>query len=215
MEPTQPQPDEAQTAPWLAPQPTLPPKERRSWKRLALPAAVAAGGLLLGAAAGAGIMAAVSDPTQSEEYAAQVKRLADARETIQAREARNDELADQVTEAEDEMNAAKDAAAEDRAELDERERDVEAREAAVTATEQQIAARSIGTGIWTVGVDVEPGTYRVDEALTGYCYWGIYTSGTNGDDILENDGPTGGFPTVTLSVGQDFENSGCGTFVKQ
>jgi hypothetical protein len=72
-------------------------------------------------------------------------------------------------------------------------------------------------GIWTVGVDIEPGTYRTAEAITGtgYCYWAIYTSGTDGDDIIENDGPEGGCPTVTLSAGQDFENSGCGTFVKQ
>ena len=89
------------------------------------------------------------------------------------------------------------------------------REKAVTAVEDRIAATSIGEGIWTVGVDVKPGTYRTKEALSGYCYWAIYRSGTNGDDIVENDGPEGGFPTVTLSAGQDFENSGCGTFVKQ
>ncbi len=58
-------------------------------------------------------------------------------------------------------------------------------------------------------------TDRVTEPLTGYCYWGIYTSDTNGSDIVDNDGPDGGFPTVTLSAGQDFENSGCGAFVKQ
>ena len=85
----------------------------------------------------------------------------------------------------------------------------------MAAVEQRIAATSIGEGIWSVGVDIEPGTYRTAQPLSGYCYWGIYRSGTNGDDIVENDGPTGGYPTVTLSPGQDFENSGCGTFVKQ
>lgn len=59
-----------------------------------------------------------------------------------------------------------------------------------------------------------PGTYRTAEAVTGSCYWGIYRSATNGDDILENDIVQGGLPTVTLSEGQDFEN-GCGVFVKQ
>jgi hypothetical protein len=39
--------------------------------------------------------------------------------------------------------------------------------------------------------------------------------GTSGDDIIENDGPKGGFTTITWSEGQDFENGGCGTFVKQ
>ena len=90
-----------------------------------------------------------------------------------------------------------------------------ARQQAVAAIEQRIADTSIPNGIWTVGIDVEPGTYRVSQPLLRYCYWGIYVSGTNGSDIIDNDGPTGGFPTVTLRAGQDFENSGCGTFVKQ
>jgi hypothetical protein len=64
-------------------------------------------------------------------------------------------------------------------------------------------------------VDVAPGAYRTSEAVVGDCYWAIYTSGTNGSDIVQNDIPTGGFPTVQLSEGQDFENNGCGTFVKQ
>jgi hypothetical protein len=124
-------------------------------------------------------------------------------------------MSDRAREVQGAAQRAQDEAAQLQAELDGRAAELAEREAAVTAVEQQIAANSIGTGIWTVGVDVEPGTYRVSESLTGYCYWAIYRTGSNGRDIIENDGPTGGFPTVTLSVGQDFENSRCGTFVKQ
>ncbi|WP_448073850.1 hypothetical protein [Georgenia yuyongxinii] len=107
------------------------------------------------------------------------------------------------------------------AELDGRSADLDAREAAlaerestITATEEQVAASQIGNGIWTVGVDIEPGTYRTAEAVTSMCYWAILVTGTNGDDIIINDLPDGGFPTVTLSEGQDFDNS-CGVWSKQ
>ena len=89
------------------------------------------------------------------------------------------------------------------------------REAAVTVTEQQVAANTIGEGTWTVGVDVEPGTYRTQEPVTGSCYWAIFRSGTNKGDIVQNDIVKGGSPTVTIGAGQDFETSRCGSWVKQ
>jgi hypothetical protein len=46
------------------------------------------------------------------------------------------------------------------AEMAAKEQQVAAREQAGTAVEQQMAASSIGVGTWTVGVDVQPGTYR-------------------------------------------------------
>lgn len=89
------------------------------------------------------------------------------------------------------------------------------REAAVTATEQQVEANTINEGTWTVGVDVEPGTYRTTGPVTGTCYWAIFRSGTNKDDIVQNDIVKGGSPTVTIAAGQDFETSRCGSWVKQ
>ncbi|HEY4753429.1 MAG TPA: hypothetical protein VIH37_09100, partial [Candidatus Limnocylindrales bacterium] len=70
-------------------------------------------------------------------------------------------------------------------------------------------------GMWTVGADIEPGTYRTKEPVTTDCYWAIYRSGTNGDDIIQNDIVTGGTPRVTLSAGQDFNTQRCGDWVKQ
>src|SRR4051812_20542337 len=112
------------------------------------------------------------------------------------------------------QKAATEAAQRD-TELDAREQEVAAREAAVTATEKQIAANSVSEGTWTVGVDIAPGTYRTSQPVGSDCYWSITRSGTNGSDIIENDIPGGGIPTVTLREGQDFTNRRCGTFVKQ
>ncbi|HLV06005.1 MAG TPA: hypothetical protein VKY79_15630 [Actinomycetaceae bacterium] len=127
-------------------------------------------------------------------------RLAGAAEATERRVAELDEREAALDQRENEI--AEQAAA------------VEEREAAVAATEDRIAETQIHNGIWTVGVDIEAGTYRVAEALTDRCYWAILRTGSNGGDIIENDIPSGGFPTVTLSEGQDFENS-CGVWNQQ
>ena len=90
------------------------------------------------------------------------------------------------------------------------------REAAVAGAEKAAKASTITEGTWTVGVDVKAGKYRPTAAVTAdmSCYWGIYKSGTNGDDIIANDNVTGGFPTVTLRAGQDFTTSSCGDWRK-
>lgn len=72
----------------------------------------------------------------------------------------------------------------------------------------------IKEGIWTVGRDIEPGTYTTAKEVLGDCYWSITKSGTNGGDIIENDIVNGGRPTVTLSEGQDFTTSRCGGWTK-
>lgn len=73
---------------------------------------------------------------------------------------------------------------------------------------------TIEQGIWTVGVDIPPGTYRVTAPVEEGCYWAITKSGTNGDDIIANDLVSGGRPTVTVRKGQDFETNDCGTWEK-
>lgn len=159
--------------------------------------AVGVASLAIGTATGVAIGLAASDPTTSPEYQA----LKDQRDLSESQKFIAEAKVQQV-----ESRAA---------ELDQREAAVAAREAAVTTVEQQVAANSIEEGMWTVGVDVEPGTYRTAAAVSGDCYWAITRSGSNGSDIIDNDIVQGGFPTVTLEVGQDFENSRCGTFVRQ
>jgi hypothetical protein len=92
---------------------------------------------------------------------------------------------------------------------------VKARETAVGGAEAAVAATTIKEGTWTVGMDIVPGTYRTTTALTSSCYWAITRTGSNGGDILENDNVKGGFPMVTLSDGQTFESSRCGSWAKQ
>jgi hypothetical protein len=165
------------------------------------------------------VVLGVGDPTQTDEYQALEAQLADAQSQVSASEGEAQEAAAAARQAQgeaDQRQAELDQeAARSKAELDQREQAVAAREQAVTAVEETIAANSIGEGTWTVGRDIAPGTYRTSAAVTGQCYWGIYRSGTNGSDIVDNDIVTGGFPTVRLSDGQDFTNNGCGTFVKE
>lgn len=89
------------------------------------------------------------------------------------------------------------------------------REAAVKGAEAQKARNTIADGSWTVGRDIEPGTYTVASPVMSTCYWGIYASGSNKSKIIENDVVTGGRPTVTIAEGQDFESTKCGSWTKQ
>jgi hypothetical protein len=97
--------------------------------------------------------------------------------------------------------------------LEEWEADLVEREAATQDAEEAKAANSVGNGIWTVGVDVEAGTYRATD-VGGDCYWAIYATGSNGDDIVANDIPNGGNPTVTIDEGHDFYSQSCGEWVR-
>lgn len=74
---------------------------------------------------------------------------------------------------------------------------------------------SVSDGVYVVGQDMQPGTYRVTAAVADRWYWKITKTGTNGADIIKNDIPGGGFPQVTLAAGQDFSTERCGTWVKK
>lgn len=72
---------------------------------------------------------------------------------------------------------------------------------------------TFGEGVYTVGLDIKPGTYRVTEPVTGAdCYWSITKTGSNGSNIIQNAIVEGGYPTVTLKRGQDFESVRCGSW---
>lgn len=82
-------------------------------------------------------------------------------------------------------------------------------ESADAPAEPPAEAADITEGVWTVGVDIDPGTYRTTDVAGGDCYWSVLVSGTNGGDIVANH-IGGGRPIVTLADGQDFETSRCG-----
>lgn len=97
--------------------------------------------------------------------------------------------------------------------LDQRESELDQRQVAIEETEAGIEANTVADGVWTVGLDMAPGTYRATE-VSDSCYWAILRSGSNGDDIIANDLPSGGNPQVTVEDGQDFETARCGEWVK-
>jgi hypothetical protein len=73
---------------------------------------------------------------------------------------------------------------------------------------------SVGEGLWTVGRDLPAGTYRTARPVAAGCYWALTATGSQGTQVLDDDAPAGGSPTVQLGEGQDFENDGCGLFVR-
>jgi hypothetical protein len=170
-------------------------------------------GLLAGGAAGA--VAASSDPTKSTEYKALQEKLGSSEKQVAAEKSSAEAAQSAAAETAAAAQSAQAEASASQASLAEQAQAVASREAAVSAIEKQVEANSIGEGTWTVGTDVKAGTYRTSAAISGDSYWSITKSGTNGSDIIENDIPTGGFPTVVLRPGQDFTNHGCGTFVKK
>lgn len=80
----------------------------------------------------------------------------------------------------------------------------------VTAEPKGPSGSIPGDGVFLVGEDIKPGTYR-SNADGGYCYW-ARLSGLSGelDDIIANGNPTG--PTVVTISSSDeaFETNGCG-----
>lgn len=175
--------------------------KKRSWaalpgRNVAVAVAVAGGASLILGGIAAGVDGSRGQADAQPVTSAELE--ADAAAKLKARE---DAL--MKSEAESAVDLAK------------REETVKAREAAVTGAEKAAAANTISEGIWTVGKDIVPGTYRTAKALTSSCYWSITRTGSNGGDIIENDGPKGGFPMVVLSEGQTFENNGCGDWKKQ
>lgn len=173
----------------------------------------AAGVVLLASGAVGGHF--LTDPTRSDEYVAltdeagslQAKLEKSQGDYVNLREDYN-KLAGDIYDREQKVGGREDA-------VTTAESAVKEREAAVSSAEATKAANTIADGTWTVGKHVAAGTYSTTMEVGSSCYWGIYRSGSNGDEIIENDIPGGGRPSVTLSEGQDFKSSRCGKWEKQ
>lgn len=176
--------------------------------------------LLCGAGGLAG--AVLVDPTGSEEYAALesskeviASDLAEATSDYEALQDDYDVMASGIRKRETDVEKREAAVAASEEKVKSSEAAVKAREDAVTGAEKTKAANTVGDGTWVVGTDIAPGNYRTAQPVGSSCYWGVYRSGSNGSDILDNDLPGGGHPVVTLAEGQDFKSSRCGTWEKQ
>lgn len=172
-----------------------PPPKRRRWPHVVIPIVTGLVGILIGIAGQPEPEVRTQTETVTETETAEVPGEVPA-----------DELA-ALDQREADVQAREDAAAAVEAELADRE-------AAVTETEETIAAGTVTEGIWTVGVDIEPGTYRATD-VSADCYWAVLVTGTNGADIVDNDIPGGGNPTVNVEEGQDFETTRCGSWERQ
>ncbi|QSZ55641.1 hypothetical protein [Paenarthrobacter ureafaciens] len=181
--------------------------------------ALVAGALLAG---GTAFGTTLPDPTSSEAY----RSVADAKAGA---ESERDTLWSDYDSLQSDYKALQGGIADKEAKVQARETEVgkaeaavksaeaavKKREEAVTAAEKQKAANTMSDGTWTVGRDIAAGMYRATADVGSSCYWGIYETGSNGSNIIENDLPGGGRPSVTLSAGQDFKSSRCGTWTRQ
>jgi hypothetical protein len=181
--------------------------------------AVAVLALLAGAAA---VGTTLPDPKSSEAYVALAGEKASAeserdaaKSSYESMKAKYDTLQNGIADREAKVSARETEVGKADAAVKTAEAEVKKREEAVTRAEKTKAANTIGDGTWTVGTDIEPGTYRAAADVGSSCYWGIYATGSNGSNIIDNDLPGGGRPSVALSGGQDFKSSRCGTWEKQ
>lgn len=207
--PTDAEPEEAQPANEKG----KPGRKRRIFATVAILA------LLAGSAA---VGTTLPDPKSSEAYAALVGEKASveserdsAKSNYESMKSKYDTLQNGITDREAKVTARETEVGKADAAVKTAEAAVKVREDAVTGAEKTKAGNTVGDGTWTVGKDIEPGTYRAAAAVGSTCYWGIYQSGTNGSKIIENDIPGGGRPVVTLSNGQDFNSTRCGKWEKQ
>lgn len=135
-------------------------------------------------------------------------------------------LVDEYNGIADEYNDAKDAIAEAdnvksgikdlNTQHDDLQKKVDAKKAelqSLTGQVDQAKKNSISDGVWQVGKDIDAGTYRATSQVGSDCYWEISTD--NGDNIVQNDFPGGGYPEVTVGNGQQLKISSCGTMTKQ
>lgn len=178
-------------------------------------------GIMLGSAS-----SGAADPRDSSEYRA----LSDDLETTQAElDTAEDELAaaedelrdiagdlpareDAVNEAEEALKAREAAVKKSEAELRRAEKAIAKRERAVGIAEKEIANNTIpGDGVFEVGADMKPGTYK--SAGSGGCYYAVLGD-ANGNNIKSNnitDGPA----TASVSAGEYFESTRCADWVLQ
>lgn len=90
-----------------------------------------------------------------------------------------------------------------------RANELDARAAKIKAAETTIKQNTIEDGIWQIGVDFDPGTYR---STAQDCYWEILSSPDGSFNSLQSNG-LGANQTVTLSEGW-FSSEDCGPWQK-
>ncbi|MBP2412273.1 hypothetical protein JOF48_001072 [Arthrobacter stackebrandtii] len=192
---------------------------KRRWKSKVL-----AGGLAAVALFGGGTFLGTTlpDPATSDAYVQLASEkssveqdLENSRVSFRKLDEKYADLQGTLKARDDDATARESAVAGAEKKVAEAEAAVKKREEAVAGAEAVKAKNTFGDGTRTVGRDIEPGSYIPTADVGSSCYWAILTTGTNGSDIVDNDLPGGGRPSVTLSEGQDFKSSRCGSWTKQ
>ena len=140
---------------------------------------------------------------------------------IEVEPADMDERRAALDEREDELEQRSSELDERSSDLDERDDELQTlaseldeRDEALTTTEQEIEENTIpGSGIYLVGEDIKPGTYRSDGSR---CYW-ARLSGTSGEfeHIIANDNVEGTAYVTIAASDVAFETSRCGEWKLQ
>lgn len=175
-------------------------------------------GVLLGASAfgGGGKVSALEAEieAQQDELADWKSRLTEVQkvnENLSAEVEQVDRREKELDAREEELEAREEEAAEMEAEIAAAEEQVAQRESAVSGAEAEVAKNSFGAGMYLVGSDIQPGTYRSGGG--DFCYW-ERLSGTGGSfsEIIANDFSDG--PSIVTISPTDvaFDSSGCGTW---
>lgn len=187
------------------PTPPVPPNDitpgKKEKPRWLLPLIVGIVAFLVGVGAGG----ADTTETAAETPPADTSELDAALE-------QNQELAAEISVLQDELEAMEEQVDEARsmkADLRAKERKLSQREKDVSGAERQADRNTFGDGVWQVGTDIAPGTYRAPAGSN--CYWAILES--PGSDNIRNNGGFSANQTVTLTDAW-FETTGCGEWTK-
>lgn len=150
----------------------------------------------------------------ADDLAVASEKVATSDERIEEADARADEAEQALADAQAGLDEREAGFVEREATVAQREADVQAREDAVSATEQLVKDNSFSDGIWKVGAEIAPGTYR--NSGGSFCHW-ARLSGFSGDlgDILANDLPSGSALVTIRPSDLGFETNGCGTWTLQ
>jgi outer membrane murein-binding lipoprotein Lpp len=202
-------------------EPMAPPPRTTARRGLVIAAVV---GLAVGLAGGAATGFVVADDQeQVDRLSADVSGLrqdlvdAEGRRRADVEAARRDTeagLADDIARQQAELDHRAEALDGREADLDDREDGLDDREADLTVLEEQAADGSIpGDGLYLVGEEVEPGTYRASHGAD--CYW-ERLSGASGDfgDLITN-GLGAADATVTIQASDyAFSTQSCGSWTR-
>ena len=156
--------------------------------------------LVLGIGIGSSGSEASSSSSEDSELVADLRaQLTEAQAAVDSAEDRADDTIENMRE---ELQSEAE-------ELDDLARALDKRERELKGAERVAAKARIDDGVWQVGKEITPGTYRAPGG--GSCYWALLGSADTSD--ISNNGGFGPNQTVTLSSGW-FESRDCGTWQK-